>query len=133
MQTELIVPTYYKQEVIDITSKISQLLPDSGNGLINIFLKHTTAALTVSDLDTGTGDDLLAAIRAISPKINWQHAHEPSHYPDHLWSSIIGVSLTIPFNFGKLLLGNYQRIVLIEFNGPSKRTLSLNINVNKSV
>lgn len=126
MQTELSVQTYYHREIIDITSKIETLLPTK-NGTINIFLQHTTAALTLSDLDTGTIDDLLMAITKLTPQAQWNHYHDPTHFPDHLWSSIIGVNLSIPFKHGELLLGTSQRVILVELNGPRERTVILTV------
>jgi len=124
MQTEIRIQTYYPREIIDITSKVESLLPTT-NGIVNVFLQHTTAALTTSDLDTGTIDDLLIAIAKLTPQAQWNHYHNPSHFPDHLWSSIIGVNLNIPFKQKGLLLGKSQRLILVELNGPRERKVIL--------
>ena len=87
-----------KRQVIDITKEIEQGL--KGSGVVNLFVKHTTAALTVADLDPGTDQDILDAISQMMPAGPWRHPHDPSHFPDHLWSSLIGVSLTLPFKNG---------------------------------
>ena len=114
------------EEVVDITDQVTELVQDHGitDGLINLFIRHTTAALTVADLDPGTDLDLLEAYRAMVPKLNYRHPHDPAHVPDHILSALIGVSLTVPINSGRLELGQWQRIVLIEFSGPRARQIS---------
>ena len=119
------ISTDSKREVVDITDKISELL--KGSGLANIFVKHTTAAITCADLDPGTDLDYLDAIDSITPAAKWRHPHDPGHFPDHLWSSVIGPSIGIPFNNGELLLGTWQRVVLFEFDGPRKREIELTL------
>jgi secondary thiamine-phosphate synthase enzyme len=88
---------------------------------------HTTAALTTADLDPGTDLDLLDFLDAITPEIRWRHPHNPAHAPAHLLSSIIGPSVTLPVQDGRLLLGAWQRLVLIELDGPRHRTVHLSL------
>ncbi len=55
--------------------------------------------------------------------MNFRHPHDPQHTPDHILSSLIGTAITLPVKQGKLLLGTWQRVVLVEFNGPRQREL----------
>ena len=119
----IIIRTDSKRQVVDITDRLEEKL--SGGGVVNVLLQHTTAALTVADLDPGTDRDYLKAIELLTPDGHWQHPHDPSHFPDHLWSSLIGVTLTLPYTDGKLQLGNWQRVILIELDGPRERHLVL--------
>jgi secondary thiamine-phosphate synthase enzyme len=121
--SELILKTLKQKEIVDITDKLCQDL--SGDGLLNIFITHTTAAISISDLDQGTDSDLLNGVLNITPQLNWNHPHDPTHFPDHLWSTLIGGSLTVPFRGGKFSLGKWQRIILIELDGPRERKLVL--------
>jgi secondary thiamine-phosphate synthase enzyme len=116
------------KEVIDITELINSEIKKQNikRGLVNLFLLHTTAALTTADLDPGTDLDMLDAFNVLIPKLNYRHPHDPSHVPDHILSSIIGASLTLPIENNELLLGDWQRIVLIEFSGPRKRKIKIN-------
>jgi secondary thiamine-phosphate synthase enzyme len=116
------------KEVIDITELINSEIKKQNikRGLVNLFLLHTTAALTTADLDPGTDLDMLDAFNVLIPKINYRHPHDPSHVPDHILSSIIGTSLTLPIENNEFLLGDWQRIVLIEFSGPRKRKIKIN-------
>lgn len=114
-----------KRQVLDITNNIEDHI--KGDGLANIFLTHTSAALAFADLDPGTDDDLLSALRLMTPTSSWNHPHDPKHFPDHLWSSLIGASLTLPYAQGRLTLGAWQRITLIELDGPRERRLVLTL------
>jgi secondary thiamine-phosphate synthase enzyme len=114
-----------RREVIDITDQIESNL--EGSGLVNVFAKHTTVALTIADLDPGTDLDLLKAIESITPRLDWNHPHDPAHFPDHLWSSLISPSISLPFDDGKLTLGIWQRLIMIELNGPKQRDLELTV------
>jgi secondary thiamine-phosphate synthase enzyme len=82
---------------------------------------HTTAAITAADLDPGTDEDFLDFLEGIVPKQQWRHPHNPEHAPDHLLSSVIGPGVTVPVKSGKLQLGTWQRIILVELDGPRER------------
>src|SRR5882672_12336490 len=116
--TVLQVSTRSKREIVDLTRLFQKELPQikKANGLCHLFLLHTTAALTTADLDPGTDLDLLDAFDAVVPKLRYRHPHNPEHVPDHILSSLIGTSVTLPFEHGKFLLGTWQRVVLVELD-----------------
>jgi len=120
------IKTGRKREVLDITDEIESQL--SGCGLCHLLVLHTTAALTTADLDPGTDLDMLDAFEAMIPKLRYRHPHSPAHVPDHILSALIGTSLSLPFERGKLILGTWQRVVLIELDGPRPRELALSIS-----
>jgi secondary thiamine-phosphate synthase enzyme len=116
------ISTHKKKEIIDITDTIESLL--GGKKDVNIcllFIKHTTAAITTADLDPGTDLDMLDAFEAMMPKLNYRHPHNPAHAPDHILSSIIGASVAIPVSKNRLELGTWQRVVLVDLDGPRER------------
>ncbi|HSX17927.1 MAG TPA: secondary thiamine-phosphate synthase enzyme YjbQ [Candidatus Saccharimonadales bacterium] len=118
------VTTQQNRQIIDITDEVKKNLPD-GSGLVNIFVMHTTCAITTADLDPGTDLDFLDMLKAITPNIKWRHPHNPEHAPSHLLSSIIGPDVNVPFEQGKLQLGTWQRIILVELDGPRTRQINL--------
>jgi len=126
---KLIITTKKRKEVLDITELINEKLSEleKESGICHLFLLHTTAALTTGDLDPGTDLDLLDALKEMIPKLNYRHPHDPSHVPDHIISSIIGPSISLFFNNKKLVLGTWQRVLLIELNGPRNREVIMNI------
>jgi secondary thiamine-phosphate synthase enzyme len=112
------------RQVIDITTQIESELPPE-SGLVNVTVLHTTAAVTTADLDSGTDIDLLDFLEAITPKRQWIHPHNPAHAPAHLVSSIIGPSVTLPVLRGQIVLGTWQRVILVELDGPRAREVGV--------
>ncbi|MCK6462572.1 MAG: secondary thiamine-phosphate synthase enzyme YjbQ [Candidatus Pacebacteria bacterium] len=121
MQT-LKIKTKRKKEIVDITKEVEIILPVD-IGLCNIFVKHTTAALAVADLDPGTDSDMLDAFEQMVPKLQYRHLHDPSHVKDHIMASVVGQSVSLPVSGGKFLLGQWQKLVLVELDGPREREL----------
>src|SRR3990167_11291534 len=118
------IRTNKKDEIIDITDKIASLIKDAKGGAIVLNVLHTTCGLTTADLDPGTDKDILEALRKMLPKISYRHPHDPSHTDDHILSSIVGTSLALFFENKKLMLGTWQRVILIELNGPRERAIA---------
>lgn len=115
-----------KRSLLDITDRLQQQITID-NGVVSLFVQHTTAAITTADLDPGgTVDDYLDAFEELVPKLAYRHPHDPSHMPDHILSSLIGPQLAIPVANGRLALGTWQRIVLVECDGPRERNVVLN-------
>jgi secondary thiamine-phosphate synthase enzyme len=119
-QRELTVQTSSKKEVIDITEQVAKDLPTEAS-MVNIFVTHTTCAVTTVSMDPGLDQDLLDATEKMIPALDYRHGAE--HAPSHLISSLIGPSLSVPVAHGELGLGRWQRIVLIELDGPKSRTV----------
>jgi secondary thiamine-phosphate synthase enzyme len=127
---KITIRTRKRREVLDITNTIESLLEKNDSqatGICNLFILHTTAALTTADLDPGTDLDMLDAFEAMIPKLRYRHPHNPAHVPDHILSTLIGASVALPFERGKLVLGTWQRIVLIELDGPRQRDLVVTV------
>ncbi len=120
----MIITTSQEWEVIDITDEIARTI-DVETGACLAAVQHTTAALTTADLDPGTDQDLLDFLRAITPEVQWRHPHNPAHTPAHLLSSVVGPSVSVPVEGGQLSLGTWQRIILVELDGPRQREVSV--------
>lgn len=123
---QLSIKTHKKREVLDITDTVEDLLSahyPERSGICSLLILHTTAALTTADLDPGTDLDMLDAFEAMIPKLRYRHPHNPAHVPDHILSALIGTSVVLPFKNAKMILGIWQRVVLIELDGPREREL----------
>jgi secondary thiamine-phosphate synthase enzyme len=129
----LSIKTQKKREVLDITDAVEKKLGshDSPSGICHLLIQHTTAALTTADLDPGTDLDMLDAFEALIPKLRYRHPHNPAHVPDHILSALIGTSVSLPFERKKLLLGTWQRVVLIELDGPREREVVLSVSAER--
>jgi secondary thiamine-phosphate synthase enzyme len=123
------IKTHKNKEVVDLTEIINDFLKKGKEreGLVYLLALHTTCALTTADLDPGTDLDMLDAFKEMIPKLNYRHPHNPSHVGDHIMSSIIGTYLILPFENQKLILGTWQRVVLIELDGPREREIYVRV------
>src|SRR5262252_6138992 len=88
------------KQVIDITDSVGRVVAASGKkeGLCNVFVLHTTACITTGESIEGTDEDLMETLQRIIPEVRFRHAHDPGHAPDHMISSILGPSLTVPIH-----------------------------------
>lgn len=122
---QISIRTEKRKQIIDITDEIAQLIHEYEvtEGVCTIFVRHTTASITTADLDPGTDLDMLDAFDRLIPQLRYRHPHNPAHVPDHILSSIIGPSVVVPFDDGELLLGTWQRIVLVELDGARDRDI----------
>jgi secondary thiamine-phosphate synthase enzyme len=127
--TTLAVSTERGKQVLDITDRVQKCVSQAGvsGGLCSLFVTHTTAGLTTGESIEGTDEDLMEVLERIIPRIKFRHEHDPSHAPDHMISSIVGASVTIPIRQGKLRLGTWQSILLVECNGPRNRTVVVTV------
>ena len=124
MPTEILsISSPRDKQVIDITDMVEKVVDRAGisEGLCNVFVCHTTAGITTGESIEGTDEDLMETLEKIIPNIRFRHAHDPAHAPDHMISSIVGASVSIPITGGRLRLGTWQRVLLVECNGPRKR------------
>ena len=124
----LTVETRREEQVVDITDTVEAFLQREAErdaGVCVVFAAHTTCAVTTADLDPGTDLDLLQALRSMLPKQSYRHPHDPAHAPDHILSSIIGPSVALPYAHRRLLLGAWQRVILVELDGPRPRAVHL--------
>ena len=124
----LTIKTHKKREIVDITEQLESFLwkkYGDKTGICQLSVLHTTAALTTADLDPGTDLDMLDAFEHLIPKLQYRHPHNPAHTPDHILSTLIGTSLALMLDRGLLLLGTWQRVVLVELDGPRERELVL--------
>lgn len=127
--TTLTISTARDKQVLDITDEVQQYVSQSGvsDGLCNVFVTHTTAGLTTGEATEGTDEDLMEVLERLIPNIKFRHEHDPSHAPDHMISSILGPALTIPIAGGKLQLGTWQSVLLVESNGPRRRSVVVTV------
>ena len=117
----MIVQTKQQQEIIDITKDIP--VP-AGEGTITIFSQHTTCALIINEHETNLAQDLLEAYKQLIKPNGWKHDTIDNNAQAHIIASLLSPSVTIPYENGKLTLGTWQRVLLIELDGPKKRTIT---------
>lgn len=121
----LSVQSDHREEMIDITSDVEKLLPN-GDGICVLFTQHTTCGLTINEnADPDVKSDMLGFLQRLIPQSEPNFRHFEHNSDAHIKSSLVGSSVTVPFENGKLLLGRWQGIYLCEFDGPRERKVLL--------
>ena len=111
-----------REEMIEITREVQKLLPETGEGVCVLFTQHTTCGLTINEnADPDVKHDMLLFLRETIPQFYNGFRHFEHNSDSHIKSSLVGSSVTIPFENGKLLLGKWQGIYLCEFDGARER------------
>jgi len=118
------VRTQAKEEIVDITRRVQEAVNSLGieQGAVLLFCPHTTAALTVNEAaDPDVREDVSRALSALVPQIPFQHGEGNS--PAHVRSALMGPSLVLPVEGGRLVLGTWQGVYFCEFDGPRTRSV----------
>jgi secondary thiamine-phosphate synthase enzyme len=122
--TELRVDTS-TSEVVDITDDAAAFVRGGGDGLLSVFALHATAGLALIETGSGSEHDLAAALGELLPRDDrYVHRHgSRGHGADHLLPALLSPSLVVPVEGGVLVLGTWQRIVLVDLNidNPQRR------------
>jgi secondary thiamine-phosphate synthase enzyme len=129
-RVELYIDTSRKWQVIDITSQVAEAVTKAGiaDGLCHVYVSHTTAAITINEkADPNIGVDLVDALNRLIPEGVWQHDKIDDNGAAHIKASLIGPGETIPVRNGQLLLGTWQAVMLVEFDGPRTRQLVVSV------
>lgn len=117
-----------REEMIEITSEVSQHIPESGEGICVLFTQHTTCGLTINEnADPDVKHDILLFLKNTIPQYYEGFKHFEHNADSHIKSSLMGSSITVPFADGKLLLGRWQGIYLCEFDGARTRNILMTI------
>ena len=114
------------RQVLDLTDQVAAFAVQAGgDGLLQVFVPHATAGLAVMETGAGSEEDLQEVLARLLPRDDrWRHRHgSRGHGADHLLPVFVGPSLTVPVQGGRLLLGTWQRICLVDLNedNPHRR------------
>jgi secondary thiamine-phosphate synthase enzyme len=106
------------EAAVDITERVARAIAGQGDGLLHIFVPHATAGLALIETGSGSEADLLGRLRALLPlDAPYRHAHgSPGHGRDHLLPALISPALVLAVRDGRIDLGTWQSIVLIDTN-----------------
>jgi secondary thiamine-phosphate synthase enzyme len=126
----LVIESSRKSQIIDITAKVSQIVRKSAvtEGICCVYTPHTTAAITVNEnADPNVCEDILEALAKLIPEGIWRHDRIDNNAAAHIKASIIGPSEAIPVQDGRLLLGTWQAVMLVELDGPRERRVVVEV------
>jgi len=102
-----------------MTQDVAAFCADKADGLVSIFIPHATAGVAIFETGAGSDADLLGALDQLLPPdpARWRHEHgTPGHGRDHVLPAFVSPSITVPVQQGRLLLGTWQSIVLVDTN-----------------
>ena len=119
MQTHTLqVHTGDEDVVLDLTDECADFVRELGDGLLHVFVPHATAGIAILETGAGSDDDLLAALGDLLPaEGRWRHQHgTPGHGRSHVMPALIPPYASIPVEGGRLALGTWQSICLVDLN-----------------
>jgi secondary thiamine-phosphate synthase enzyme len=127
--TELTVRTGTDPGLTDLTAACARFVASQGDGLLNVFVPHATAGLVIMELGAGSEGDLFAALDELLPRDDrWGHRHgSPGHGADHVLPLLAPPTLTVPVIGGRLALGTWQSIALLDPN-PDNPTRTVRLS-----
>jgi secondary thiamine-phosphate synthase enzyme len=118
-----------REAFIDITSRVEEAVQKSNikSGICVVYVPHTTAAITINEnADPTVRQDILMTLRKAVPD-SLPYAHAEGNSPAHVKSSLVGASVTLLIEDGRLALGTWQGIFFCEFDGPRRRRVHIKI------
>ena len=128
--TELRIRTTQKREMIDLTARVAEIVAraDVAEGLCSVYTPHATAAVVVNENDDpNVCVDVLDALDRLVPAGIWRHDRVDGNAASHIQATILGPGETIPVRAGKLCLGTWQAVMLVELDGPRERRVLVTI------
>jgi len=127
---EFLVRTRSTQEMLDVTAQVEEIVSRSGvvDGLCLIFVPHATAAVAVNEnADPNVCTDTLEALGRMVPEGCWRHDRVDNNAAAHIKATLLGPSKTVAVRGGRLRLGTWQSLMLVEFDGPRERTVIVEV------
>ena len=134
MVTRLVVSTSAREQLVDVTGQVAQVLRDCGveSGVVTLFVPHTTAGVTVNEnADPSVGADMLRGLSELVPKSAAYYRHMEGNSDAHIKASLVGSSLQGLVEGGELVLGMWQGVYFCEFDGPRSRKLWVKVTADE--
>ncbi len=122
--TTMEVETHNREEMIDVTGRVQEAVKQAGfrNGAVIVYVPHTTAGCTINEnADPDVQHDILLTLRALVPQRRDGYRHGEGNSDAHVKASLMGFSQIVLVEAGRLVLGTWQGIYFIEFDGPRRR------------
>ena len=116
------VQTTSATQVVDITEQVRAHVAGRAGACCHLYLRHTTAGLMIVTGETGVPEDIMDILQTLTPARAYRH-DSAAHVAAHFLSALCGPSVSVPVRDGALALGEFQRIALMEFEGPRRRAI----------
>ncbi|MEK6717503.1 MAG: secondary thiamine-phosphate synthase enzyme YjbQ [candidate division NC10 bacterium] len=127
---EFIVRTNKKQEMVDITERVADLVKQSrvSDGICLVYVPHATAAVAINEnADPNVCEDILEALANLIPEGRWRHDRIDNNAAAHIKATLLGPSQAVQVRGGRLRLGTWQSVMLVELDGPRERSVIVEV------
>src|SRR5260370_31431656 len=111
---------------MDRRGGVGGVVGDAAGATCHFSRKHPRGGRTVMTWEAGVPEDIMDILQTLTPKLSYRHDSQ-AHVAAHFLSALVGPSVQVPVQPGKLGLGEFQRIVLMEFEGPRKRLIEVRV------
>lgn len=123
--TIISVDTDRRTQVIDISDRVEAALPADADGVVTVFVHHTTAGIAVNEAESHLLGDMETFLDDAVDDDGWEHDRLDGNADSHLRALVVGASETIPISDGTLDIGTWQSVLLVECDGPRSRTVTV--------
>ena len=124
------VRTSERSQVVDVTAQVQKVVAKRAvnDGMVIVYVPHTTAAVTINEnYDPDVKHDLLRKLDELVPKRESYYRHDEGNSDSHVKTAMLGNSVTVLVEAGRLLLGQWQGIYFCEFDGPRERQMFVKV------
>lgn len=129
MSSSISVKTRSRSQMVDITASVQKALSETGvsDGLCVVYVPHTTSGITINEgADPAVCTDIIGKLNQLVPP-NDGYGHLEGNADSHIKASLMGSSVTVSVEKGRLILGTWQKIFYCEFDGPRSRSVHIQV------
>jgi secondary thiamine-phosphate synthase enzyme len=127
MTSKFGVETESRTEVIDVTDRVRDAVPDNATGVCTVFVKHTTAGVVVQENESNLVGDIEDFLDELVPDEGHAHDRLDGNADSHLRATLVGSDVSIPVEDGELALGTWQSVLFVECDGPRRREVVVQV------
>jgi len=128
--TRLTIRTGAQREMLDLTARVAELVARAGldEGQVTVYVPHATAAIVINENDDpNVCVDVLDLLDRLIPAGRWRHDRVDGNAAAHIQAAILGPGETVPVQGGRMLLGRWQAVMLVELDGPKERHILVQV------
>jgi secondary thiamine-phosphate synthase enzyme len=127
MIKQFTIKTSKRNEFVDITAQIQEIVGEVSEGVVTVFVPHTTTGITINEnADPDVPRDILKKLEKLIPQSD-NYSHMEGNSDAHIKASLFGSSVRVIIQNGQLLLGTWQSIFFCEFDGPRTRMFYIQV------
>jgi secondary thiamine-phosphate synthase enzyme len=119
------VSTDRRTQVVDVTDRVREAVPDGHDGTCTVYVRHTTAGIVVNEAELRLLADVERFVSDLAPDDGWRHDEIDDNADSHLRALLLGPSVILPVRNGRIDLGTWQSVLLVECDGPRSRTVQV--------